>query len=283
MFYPGKRNPWKMFRAAEMLLRAHAGAYHIIKDRYPNAEVGFAKHVLQLDPLPPKFVNRPPIKLVDNIFHRAYLEAVVTGELHFPLRKSVMIPDLAGAYDYGGLNFYQRYRGGFAPLRPHHFFLKQVPDPESPPSPPLWGEIYPQGLFNHIKYMWEMLHKPIYITETGTPDEGDEVRRWFIAQAVYSIWKVINFNIPVRGFYYWTLLDNFEWTAAYNPKFRFGLYATNFETQERMIRPSGEFYRAISLANGLSSAMVREYSPQLAEKFFPGAPGQAEVKLKPRS
>lgn len=283
MFYPGTHNPYKMYRCTELLLRAHAGAYHVIKSRQPHALVGVASHLLKIDPLPPKAVNGLPVKLVESVFHRAFLEAMVTGELRLPLRKSVVISDLAGTYDYAGLNFYQRYRGGFAPLSPKTFFLKQVPDPESPPSPPMWGEIYPQGSFERIEYIWKMMRKPIYITETGTPDEGDEVRRWYIARAVHSIWQAINFNIPVRGIYYWTLLDNFEWTAGYNPQFRFGLYATNFETQERTLRQSGELYREISQANGLTSDMVSRYVPQLEEKLFPGTPGQTEVKLKARA
>lgn len=282
MFYPGKRNPFKMYRCAELMLRAHAGAYQIIKSRYPNALVGVAKHLLKIDPLPPKIVNGLPIKLVESVFHRAFIEAMVTGELRLPLRKTVVIPNLAGTYDYAGLNFYQRYRGGFAPLSPKTFFLKQVPDDESPPSPPMWGEIYPQGTFERINYIWNVMRKPIYITETGTPDEGDNVRPWYIARMVHSVWQAINFNVPVRGIYYWTLLDNFEWTAGYNPQFRFGLYATNFETQERTIRQSGEFFREISLANGLSSEMVRKYVPQLEEKLFPGSHGQREVKLPSR-
>ncbi len=282
MFYPGQHNPWKMFRCAELMLRAHAGAYQVIKSRYPEAEVGLAKHLLIFDPLRPRFINRHPVRLVRRVFNHAFLEAIATGELRFPLRKRVVLPNLPDTLDFTGLNYYQRYRGGFSPLSPGTFFLKQVPDPDSPPSPPLWGEIYPQGLFDQIKYVWKVLRKPIYVTETGTPDKGDEIRRWYIAQAVRHVWRGVNFNIPVKGFYYWTLMDNFEWTAAYNPDFHFGLYAMDFETQERTLRSSGKFYRAISLENGLSSDMVREYAPQLLGELFPGSPGQAVVELPPR-
>jgi beta-glucosidase len=279
MFYPGRRNPWKMFRAAELLLRAHAGAYAAIKSRYPAAEVGLAKHLLIFEPLPPRFLNRFPINAIKRLFNLAFLEAMATGELRFPLRRRVVIPELAGKYDYIGINYYQRYRAGISPLSPHQLFLKQVPHADAPPSPPLWGEIHPQGLFPIIKTVWNLMRKPVYITETGTPDRGDDIRRWYIAQAVRSVWKAVNFNIPVKGIYYWTLMDNFEWTAGYNPDFRFGLYEVNFETQERTPRPSAEFYRAITLANGLSSDMVRDYVPYLLDELFPGRPGFAEVTL----
>ena len=277
LFYPGKRNPWRMYRCAELLLRAHAKSYAIIKENYPSALVGVAKHMLELTPLPPQPINGPPVNLVRRVFNDAFNEAMVTGELRFPLRKKVLIPDLAGTYDYVGLNFYQRYRGGFAPFSPKTFFLKQEQEPDAPYSPPEWGEIYPQGLFDVIKHMWETMRKPIYITETGAPDYGDEIRQWYITRAVHSIWRAINFNIPVQGIYYWTLMDNFEWSAAYNPEFRFGLYAVDFATQERTLRDSGALYREISLANGLSSAMVENYTPQLIDLLFPGEPGKMNI------
>lgn len=278
-FYPGKRNPWKMYQAAEMLLRAHAAAYQVIKSAYPQSEVGLAKHIVIFDTIWPHCINRGPVWLARRIFNQAFIDALSTGEVKFPLRRRVTIPEITNTLDYIGLNYYQRYRGGFSPTAPKTFFLTQIPDPDSPPSPPMWGEIYPQGTFEVIKYMWKQLRKPIYITETGTPDFGDDVRRWYIPMAVREVWRAINFNIPVKGIYYWTLMDNFEWIAAYNPEFRFGLYATDFETQARTLRRSGELYRAISLANGLSSEMVREYIPELTERLFQGQPGQSEVNL----
>ncbi len=277
LFYPGTRNPWRMYRCAELLLKAHVASYKIIKEKYSSAQVGVAKHMLELTPLPPEAINGPPVNLVRRVFNNAFNEAMVTGELSMPLAKKVHIPDLAGTYDYVGLNFYQRYRGGFAPLSPKTFFLKQEQEADAPYSPPEWGEIYPQGLFNIIKNMWETMRKPIYITETGAPDYGDEIRQWYITRAVHSIWQAINFNIPVKGIYYWTLMDNFEWSAAYNPEFQFGLYSVNFETQERTLRQSGALYREISLANGLSSAMVENYTPQLMDLLFPGEPGKMNI------
>jgi beta-glucosidase len=283
MFYPGKRSPRQALKVAEHLLRAHEAAYHIIKERYPAAEVGLAKHLLRFDTLAPHFINRIPVNFVRWLFNDAFMETFATGVMRFPFRRSVHLPGLPETLDYYGLNFYQRYRGGIAPLSPRTFFLKQVPEPDAPYSPPMWGEIYPQGLFDMIERSWLTYRKPIYITETGTPDKGDSIRRWYIAMALHNIWRAINYCYPVKGIYYWTLMDNFEWTAAYNPEFRFGLYEMDFETQQRTLRRSGEFYREIAHANALSSDMVREFVPELFDKFFPGQAGQREVSLKPRT
>lgn len=281
MFSPGTRNPWRMFDCAEMLLRAHAQAYHVIKQKNPEAKVGIAKHYVAMEAAPPKLIHGRLVGLPHRIFNEVFVQALVSGEIDFPLRRRVILHDLPGTSDYIGLNFYQRYRVALHPRSPKTFFLQQIPDPESPPPPPLWGEIYPQGIHAASQWIWEKTRLPIYITETGTPDIGDEVRRWFIAQLVRHTWHAINFNIPIKGIYYWSLTDSFEWTAGYNPEFRFGLYEMNFETQQRIPRQSATFYSEIAAAKGLSSEMVRRHVPQLAEKLFPGAPGKIQVNLKP--
>lgn len=279
-FSPGAKNPWKMYRCAEMLLRAHAAAYRIIKQKNPQAQVGVAKHILGIEAASPRFLNAPLAFLGNWGFNRAFLEAMTTGILHFPAHRKVIMPEVVGTSDYLGLNFYQRYRIG---LSIHPPFIGHYPDPSSPPPPPLWGEIYPHGIFNVIKQVFEMTHLPIYITETGTPDIGDEVRRWYIAKVVHSVWRAINFNYPVKGLYYWSLLDSFEWTAAYNPQFRFGLYEMDFQTQERTKRASADFYAEICAAKGLSEAMVQRYSPDLTATLFPRSTGQKQVQLLPKT
>lgn len=270
-FSPGGKNPWKMYTCAEMLLRAHAAAYQVIKAKNPAAQVGVAKHIVAFEAAPPKLINGRLTGLPRKVFNQAFVDALISGVLEFPARRRVMLPDLAGTSDYIGLNFYQRYRVAFKPLALRSGFITQIPDPNSPPPPPLWGEIYPQGLYDVIMRMYKQTHLPIYITETGTPDIGDEVRRWYIAQAVHAIWRAINFNIPVKGLYYWSLVDSFEWTAGYNPQFRFGLYEMDFESQARTKRPSGDFYGEICAAGGLSAEMLRRYTPELESRLFQGA------------
>lgn len=282
-FNPGGRNPWKMYRCAELMLRAHAEIYHTIKSKFPDAQVGVAKHIVKMEAAPPQFINGTLVGLPHRIFNDAFLDALVSGILRFPVRQKVVIPNLSGTSDYIGLNFYQRYRVALAPLSPGTYFLQQLPDPESPPPPPMWGEIYPQGLQGVLGYIWKKMRLPIYITETGTPasrDPADDwIRRWYIIWMTRQVWAAVNHNIPVKGIYYWSLLDTFEWTAGYNPLFSFGLYEVNFETQERIQRPSARLYADIAAANGLSSDIVAEYMPELSEKLFPGQPGLQEVNL----
>jgi beta-glucosidase len=268
-----------MFDCAELLLRAHADAYRVIKQKNPAAQIGLAKHIVKMEAASPRLINGRLVGLPNYIFNVALTDALVTGELRFPARRKKVIPELIGTSDYIGLNFYQRYRVSIAPLSPGTFFLQQIPDPDSPEPPPLWGEIYPQGIHEVAKWMYKRTRLPMYITETGTPDIGDAVRRWYIARAVHSIWAAINFNIPIRGLFYWSLLDSFEWTAGYNPQFRFGLYGMDFETQERTRRESGDFYAEICAAKGLSAEMVRRFVPNLENLLFPDQAGKTKFDL----
>ena len=68
-------------------------------------------------------------------------------------------------------------------------------------------------------------------------------------------------NVPVMGYYHWSLVDNFEWAEGWN--LRFGLIEVNPETQERKLRRSGELYAEICKTNTITSDMVQRYTPEL--------------------
>ncbi|HQA68136.1 MAG TPA: family 1 glycosylhydrolase, partial [Aggregatilineales bacterium] len=110
---------------------------------------------------------------------------------------------------------------------------------------------------------------PIIITEGGAsfPDElQDDDRIDYLARHI----AVAAADPRVRGYIVWSLIDNFEWAEGYDPRFRFGLYGVNFDTQERTLRKSGEFYAEIAGTGKLSSEMVSRYAPGLEKKLFPG-------------
>ena len=73
---------------------------------------------------------------------------------------------------------------------------------------------------------------------------------------------------PVRGYYHWTLVDNFEWERGWTQ--RFGLWGLDPATQERSERPSARLYAEICRENGITSGMIRRYAPELLPRLFPG-------------
>ena len=82
-----------------------------------------------------------------------------------------------------------------------------------------------------------------------------------------QLWKGINFNWPIKGYFHWTLVDNFEWERGWTQ--RFGLWELDTETQGRRKRPSADLFKLICSENCLSSEMVEKYAPHIYDQMFP--------------
>lgn len=104
-------------------------------------------------------------------------------------------------------------------------------------------EIYPEGLLHVLKKVDGRYKKPIYIFENGIADARDRERADFIRDHISAMKKAIGEGVDVRGYFYWSLLDNFEWDKGFWP--RFGLVEVNYHTLERRIQKSAKEYRKI--------------------------------------
>jgi beta-glucosidase len=97
---------------------------------------------------------------------------------------------------------------------------------------------------DHIQFALERLHekykKPIIITENGLADQEDVNRKWWLTKTLIGMQKALNNGVKLEGYLHWSLLDNFEWDKGYWPKF--GLIEVNYETFERKMRPSAEWF-----------------------------------------
>jgi len=139
--------------------------------------------------------------------------------------------------DFLGLNYYTDYK---------LFGSKESDDGPAPEMPP-W-RIYPKGIYHRLIKL-KKFKKPIYITENGIADGTDRLREKFIKEHLYWVWCAIQDGADVRGYMYWSLLDNFEWARGFAPKF--GLVEIDYATLERKIRPSAYEYGKICLTNQL--------------------------------
>jgi len=252
-------------RALRHMLACHALAYQRIKESYPMAQVGIAKHYRPIEAWSPNNrLDRWWAGRVSSFFNDLWLDSLVSGRLSWPLGRSA-IKHLAGSFDFVGLNYYSRSLVRFPP-RPGHLY-------ETRPTAGVimtdddFFEIYPAGLFAAIKAAMRY-RKPIIITEHGLPDRGDRLRPSFILTHLREVWRAISFSFPVMGYYHWTLVDNFEWERGWSQ--RFGLIDMDPHTQQREWRPSAKLYREICHSNGISSDMARRYAPELLETMFPG-------------
>jgi beta-glucosidase len=108
--------------------------------------------------------------------------------------------------------------------------------------------------------------RPLYVTENGIADPDDEVRPGFILTHLAALHHAIQCGVDVRGYYYWTLVDNYEWTEGWTTPF--GLFELEPTTQVRTPRRSATLYSAIARANAITEEIVEQYSPQFMDQVF---------------
>ncbi len=280
---PGQKSMAAAARANVNMLRAHAMAYRAIKAAQPQAQVGLAGHRIGIRAQAPAFINRIPMRVMDHYFNNAFMLALRDGEAHFTGGKRVRLPEVKNTLDWVGLQYYFEYKAYFSPRSPGTLFITYGKSPAMHAvTPPKWGDLNPDGTFEHIRWLSRELRVPIYVTEAGVPDPDDTLRPGYLAEAVRAVWKAVNYNYPVRGFFFWSLLDNFEWAEGYDPRYNFGLYKVDFESQSRTARPSAHLYGEICAKNGLAADSVAKYAPSVLPRLFPGEVVQEQVRLRPR-
>lgn len=266
---PGESSIPHYFRVVKNMLLAHGEAYRILHDHQPRARVGLAKHMVfwgaRGGPLDSVITNG-----LDRAFNGLTLDALVDGTFNPVVGKKEVLPGVAGTLDWIGLNYYMRYDAFFDITRIGQLGIAYEPRVDVQVGPEGWGEIYPEGIFHLIKRLHKQFKLPIYITENGIPDEADEARPGYLLESLQWVWKACMHSYPVRGYYFWSLVDNFEWAEGYDTRFRFGLYDVDFETQSRTLRNSGRLYQSIAEQNAISSDLTREYAPALLDRLYPG-------------
>jgi beta-glucosidase len=250
------------------LLRGHARAYRAIHEIQPESRVGYAH---QQRPMIPKRAWNPLDVLMRNLrygtVNMAFPSALSTGVMKTPLAK-FQIPEAKGTQDYLGLNYYTVDTVSFHLGKRRELFTHSEFPVDADMSPNLFIANHPEGLFESIKWAVRLFpNLPILITENGVEDSDDHMRRRYLAQHIHQMWRAVNFNWPVKGYFHWSLVDNFEWERGWTQ--RFGLWGLDLETQKRIRRPSVDLYAEICKENGLTSEMVQKYCPEVFDKLFP--------------
>jgi beta-glucosidase len=266
-FPPGRADLILATRVEANLLRGHAAAYRAIHEIQPEARVGFAHHHR---PMVPRYSWFPLDVLERNIhfnaINMAFPSGILTGVMRTPLGNT-RIPEAKGTQDFFGLNYYSQDTVAFDLRKPGELFGRRYYPKGSDVAEGGMNVNLPEGLFRSIK--WALQFKvPILITENGIEDAKDSLRLRYMAGHIHQVWRAVNFNWPVRGYFWWSLVDNFEWERGWTQ--RFGLWELDVETQARHKRPSADMYAEICKENGLTSEMVRKYCPEVYEKMFPG-------------
>jgi len=263
---PGNQDPFLALRVAHHLLVSHGGAVQSLRAELPKtAQVGIILNITPIYPATDGEEDRQAARRYDGVVNRLFLDPLFKGaypadivELFGPMFPEVQPGDLetiAAPLDFIGLNYYMR-----TVMRhdPDDLLLKasQVYPPESEYSQ-MW-EIYPPGMYDMLtRIQADYAPKAVYITENGicVPDgvdfDGrvrDERRIRYLKTHLAQARRALADGVPLKGYFHWTLMDNFEWAFGY--RMRFGLVYVDFDTQKRIIKDSGRWYAEVIRRNG---------------------------------
>lgn len=266
---PQKRDALSTIRVLRHQLLAHALAYRTIHRLQPDARAGLAQHVRVFDPFRPhSILDRWAAGLQDSLFNKLVLDPPANGVLRPPLGWNTSVPQLADSQDYIGLNYYSRDMAAFDIAQPGLLFTRRFPKPGADFSMEGWGEIYPEGLYRLLKRL-QRYGKPIHVTEVGVPDNDDSKRPRFLLTHLSAVHRALSEGVPVKGLYFWSLVDNFEWAEGFSA--RFGLIGLDLETGQRTLKGSGQLYGDICRAGAITMDMVERYAPDLKGSLFPAS------------
>jgi len=265
-FPPGKKDVNAFARVLRNLVRGHALAYRAVHDIQKTARVGTAINYRAFWPargwMP---LDKTMTNIGHQIYNNAFAGALVNGKLNLVVKRAA-IPEAAGTQDFIGVNYYTGDKITFV-LNPEKLFYERKVPEGALMSPTGFIADIPEGMFQALK--WAKGFKlPIIVTENGVEDPDDLMRPRYLVEHIHQVWRAVNFSFPIKGYFQWSLVDNFEWERGWTQ--RFGLWGLDVEKQLRIRRKSVDVYAAICKENGITSEMVEQYVPELFPVLFPG-------------
>lgn len=261
---PGRQEPRAALRTAHHQLLAHGRTVPIVRQNSPDAEVGITLDMSLFVAASASAADQAKARHTDGIVNR-WLANPLFGR-HYPA-------DMVAAYrqefgetfdyihngdfetmavptDFLGINYYRRsvLRDEDAPDN-----LPQTVFESTTNRTEMDWEVYPDGLFQLLNRVYFDYQVPkIYVTENGAsysdgPDENGRVpdlrRLTYFKEHFQAAHRAIDNGVPLAGYFAWSLMDNFEWDHGYTQ--RFGLTWVDFETQERIFKDSGLWYKQV--------------------------------------
>ena len=269
---PGLQDPVVAFQVAHHLLLSHGLALQAYRQGgRRRGQIGITLNLSPVHPAGDRAEDEAAARRVDGLLNRWFLDPIFRGSYpadmveHFGQRLGLPLPEaieadlrlISQGIDFLGVNYYTRQ---MVQHDPGELFLqmRQVPGPG--PKTEMGWEVYPAGLGEllrrlHAEYTKET---PIFVTENGAaykdtvaPDGGvhDADRIAYLRDHLLELSKVIEQGVPVKGYFLWSLMDNFEWAHGYSK--RFGILYVDFDTQARLWKDSARWYRRVIEENAV--------------------------------
>ncbi len=270
---PGHSNLFEAPLVTHNLLRAHGCAVQRFRSSSAgnNGKIGLVVNLEPKYPASQSAQDLDTVRRTDAYMNRQYLDPVFLG--NYPEELNEIFgeawpswPDedlrlIGQPIDFLGINYYtrkvERYDAELLPLR-----AKAVPQVESTQTGTSW-EVFPEALTRILLWVKERYGDvPLYITENGAafydpphPIDGkieDPLRVEYYRQHLRAAHDAISKGVNLRGYFAWSLLDNYEWALGYSK--RFGLVHVDYSTQTRRIKSSGRYYAKVISSNGAALA-----------------------------
>lgn len=262
-FPPGAWNYQGVVDAIINMADANAAAYRAVKRKDPGSRVGFVHNMVAFTPSNPDSADdRRGSAHAEYLFDRLFMDAAIGGirdrNANGTVDPGERNPKLARRADFVGLNYYFRGRvtGLPEPLTSRIPLLDFIPatgyesptNPSGAPCPTTctefgW-EIFPEG-FRQVLKIAGGYGLPVIVTENGISDSNDDQRAAYLSSHLQAMRQAMRAKeADVRGYFHWSLVDNFEWSVGYTQ--RFGLFSYDPVTLRRTARPSSRLYARIA-------------------------------------
>lgn len=274
---PGNKNIWKHYKTLHNLLRGHGAAARLLKAANPDHQVGITLNLRAIYPETDSAKDKKAVHYADLATRRILLDPIFKGEYPEELLRRIRLfrpkiiegdmEQIAAPIDFLGVNNYSRDRVRYAWWLPgHNFWMDAMDIPEREYErdgvqyTSMGWEVYEDSLYEVLNLLKnEYRNPPVYITENGAAftdvvEDGavhDPKRAAFYKLYTGSVERAIAEGADCRGYFAWTLLDNFEWAEGYSK--RFGLIHVDHQTQRRIIKDSGYWFRDLIAAQTAAS------------------------------
>jgi beta-glucosidase len=214
-FPPQKKSLIAFIKVYRNLVTAHRRSYYLLKHKKPSLQIGVAA---QLANIQAKHAH-------------SFTDELITEWMRY-FWNWWFLRRIRREQDFIGLNYYFT----------DYYHLKVPFGPQDPKLPvnDLGWYMEPEGVYPLLLRIWAHYKKPIIITENGVADMHDQYRRWWIEETIVSMERAMSEGVVIKGYFHWSLLDNFEWSQGWWPKF--GLVAVNRQNMKRTVRPSAKWF-----------------------------------------
>lgn len=266
VFPPGKTDMKTCYQVLANMVRGHAAAYRTIHSLQSDASVGIALNYQSIKPAHPWLpIDRWLARFIHTNYNLSFPRTLQTGKCSLAGLTAVL-PEARSTQDFLGLNYYTCATAAVNLFKKQDLYIQFGHPKGCEISDTGHMANVPNGFFEGLKFA-NSFGIPVHITENGIEDADDDLRPRYLLQHLHQIWRAVNFNMPVKSYFHWSLVDNFEWERGWTQ--RFGLWGLDIETQARTRRSSVNIYEAVCRENGIASDMVQKYAPEIFEKLYP--------------